>query len=198
MLLPSPTRALGCVFVQLTACFRWPQILREKVQDVLTIGWINKFPLLQSIAPCALAGKTLSGVLGPRVSDYVYIDFASGSGGPIPYIEKELNEQLRDEGKDEVDFVLSDISPHVNAWGAAAKKSDNLSYIPQSVDATNAPPANTLLKGVAGAPGKKLMRLFCLAFHHFDDDLAGQVLQNTIETSDGFWSVCPLDGLIMF
>ena len=127
-------------------------------------------------------------MLGPRISDYVYIDFASGSGGPIPYIEKELNEQLHEEGKGEVKFVLSDISPHVNAWNTAAKKSDNLSYISERVDATNAPPTKTLLKGIAGAQGKKVMRLFCLAFHHFDDDLAAQVLQNTVETSDGFWS----------
>lgn len=143
--------------------------------------------MLQSIAPCALAGRILSSILGPRISDYVYIDFASGSGGPIPYIEKDLNAQLREESKDEVKFVLSDISPHVDAWDVAAKKSDNLSYIVQSVDATDAPPAKALLKGVAGAQGKKVMRLFCLAFHHFDDELAAQVLQNTVETSDGFW-----------
>lgn len=153
----------------------------------MQIGWINKFPLLQSIAPSALAGRILTSVLGPRISDYVYIDFASGSGGPIPYIEKELNAHLREESKEEVQFVLSDISPHVGAWNAAAKKSDNLSYIRQSVDATNAPPAKALLRGVAGAQGKKVMRLFCLAFHHFDDDLAADVLQNTVETSEGFW-----------
>ena len=155
----------------------------------MQIGWINKFPLLQSIAPCALAGRILTSVLGPRISEYVYIDFASGSGGPIPYIEKDLNAQLREGRKEEVKFVLSDISPHVTAWAAAAKKSDNLSYISQSVDATNAPPAKALLKSVAGAQSKKIMRLFCLAFHHFDDDLAAKVLQNTVETSDGFWYV---------
>jgi hypothetical protein len=153
----------------------------------LTIGWVNKFPILQSIAPCALATRILSSVLGPRISDFVYIDFASGSGGPTPYFEKELNTKLREEGKEEVHFVLSDISPHVSAWSTVAKQSDNLSYIPQSVDATDAPPAETLLKGVPGAKGKKIMRLFSLAFHHFDDELAAQVLQNTVEKSDGFW-----------
>jgi hypothetical protein len=170
---------------------RWPQTLREKVQDVLEIGWINKFPLLQSIAPCALAARTLARELGPRISDFVYIDFASGSGGPTPYIEADLNRQLREEGKDEVKFVLSDISPHISAWSFATKKSDNLSYIAQSVDATDAPRASKLLKGVAGVQAKKVMRLFSLAFHHFDDDLAAQVLENTVKTSDGFWSVSP-------
>ena len=166
--------------------FRWPQTLREKVQDYLTIGWVNKFPILQSITPCALAARILSSVLGRRVSDYVYIDFASGSGGPTPYFEKHLNQQLRDEGKEEVKFVLSDISPNLQAWSAAAKKSENLSYIEQSVDATAAPSAKAMLKDVPGASGKKIMRLFSLAFHHFDDDMAADVLQNTIKTSDGF------------
>lgn len=156
---------------------------------MLTIGWINKFPIIQTIAPCALAARVLRSILDKRVSEYVYIDFASGSGGPIPYIEKELNEQLREEGQDEVNFVLSDISPHVKAWEKLSKKSDNLSYISSSVDATSAPPTSKLLKGIPDTQGKKVMRLFNLAFHHFDDELAAQVLQNTIKTSDGFWSV---------
>ena len=129
----------------------------------------------------------LSSVLGPRVSDYAYVDFASGAGGPIQYIEKELNTQLRAEGTDAVQFVLSDISPHVGAWSALAKKSENLSYIAQSVDATNASSPETLLKDVPAARGKKVMRLFNLAFHHFDDELAAKVLENTVDTSDGFW-----------
>jgi hypothetical protein len=154
---------------------------------VLTIGWINKFPIIQAIAPCALAARILRSILGERISEYVYIDFASGSGGPIPYIERDLNEQLKEEGKEEVKFVLSDISPHVKAWHDLSKKSDNLSFISSSVDATDAPPTTALLKGIAGAQGKKVMRLFNLAFHHFDDELAAKVLQNTIKTSDGFW-----------
>jgi len=129
----------------------------------------------------------LSNVLGPRVSDYVYFDFASGAGGPTPYIEKHLNEQLRSRGTEEVKFVLTDISPHVQAWEAIAKKSENVSYVEQSVDATNAPGAETLLRNVPGVEGKKTMRLFSLSFHHFDDGLAARVLQNAVETSDGFW-----------
>lgn len=83
--------------------------------------------------------------------------------------------------------MLSDISPHVSAWETLSKKSENLSYIPYSVDATDAPDGETMLKDVAGVGGKKVMRLFSLAFHHFDDDLAAKVLENTVETADGFW-----------
>jgi hypothetical protein len=127
--------------------------------------------------------------LGPRISDYVYVDFASGAGGPTPYIEQILNKQLREEGKDEVKMVLSDLKPHIGAWEPLAKKSGNLSYIPQGIDAANCPNAETLLKDTTGAEGKKVMRLFSLAFHHFDDDLAAKILENTVETSDGFWYV---------
>lgn len=132
----------------------------------------------------------MSSVLGTRVADYVYVDFASGAGGPTPYIEQHLNQTLRDEGrKEDVKFVLTDIKPHVAAWDAVAKKSDNVSYVAQSIDATDVPTADVLLKGVPDVKGKKVMRLFSLAFHHFDDDLASKVLENTIETSDGFWYV---------
>lgn len=166
---------------------RFPQTLREKVQDYLTLGWINRFPVIQSIAPATLVSQVLSKVLGSRVSDYVYFDFASGAGGPTPYIEKHLNDQLHREGKEDVKFVLTDINPHVQAWEAIAKKSLNISYIEQSVDATNAPSAETLLRNVPGVKDKKIMRMFSLSFHHFDDDLAARVLQNAVETSDGFW-----------
>ncbi|EXJ88214.1 hypothetical protein A1O1_05144 [Capronia coronata CBS 617.96] len=165
---------------------RFPQFLREKVQDYLTLGWINRFPVLQPISPAALVARVLSTVLGPRVSDYVYVDFASGAGGPTPYIENHLNQGLRDAGKEDVKFVLTDIKPHISAWEAIAKKNENITYIPQSVDATNAPSAETLLRDVPAVMGKKIMRLFSLSFHHFDDDLAAKVLENTIETADGF------------
>ena len=170
-----------------SSAYRFPQTLREKVQDYLTLGWINKFPFIQPMSPAALVSRVLTSVLGPRISDYAYVDFASGAGGPTPYIENHLNGELRAKGEEEVKFVLTDISPHVGAWEVAARKSANVSFIPQSIDATDAPSAETLLKDVPGVKGKKVLRLFSLAFHHFDDGLAAKVLENTVETSDGFW-----------
>lgn len=153
----------------------------------MTLAWINKFPVLQPIAPCDLVAQVLARVLGKRISNYVYVDFASGAGGPTPFIEKQLNAQLTKEGKKEVGFVLSDISPHTQAWAAASKKSENLHYISGSVDASAAPTKDKLLEDVPTTKGKGVMRLFSLAFHHFDDELAGKILKNTVETSDGFW-----------
>lgn len=131
--------------------------------------------------------RVLANVLRSRISNYVYVDFASGAGGPTPFIEKDLNAQLLKDGKQEVDFVLSDISPHIEAWQALSKKSENLHYIPTSIDASDAPTKDVLLKDVPNTKSKGVMRLFSLAFHHFDDDLAKKILKNTIETSDGFW-----------
>ena len=136
--------------------------------------------------------QLLWNILGSRASDYVYVEFASGAGGPTPYIANFLNRQLRNEGKDEVKLVLSDLQPHLSAWEPLAKKNENISYISQSVDATNCPAPEILLKDVPGVEGKKVMRMFNLAFHHFDVDLAAKILENTVETSDGFWYVINL------
>lgn len=161
--------------------------MREKIQYALTLAWINKFPILQSAAPCDVVASVLTSVLGPKIGEYVYVDFASGAGGPTPFIEKQVNAQLQREGKGQVQFVLSDISPHVEAWQDAARKSANLHYISGSVDASAAAPTAKLLRNVPNAESKGIMRLFSLAFHHFDDELGGKILKNTIETSDGFW-----------
>jgi hypothetical protein len=115
------------------------------------------------------------------------VDFASGSGGPTPFFEQHVNAQLAQEGRSSVSFVLSDIAPHVQAWRALAKKSEHLSFVEGSVDATNAPPREVMLEGVPGAAKRKVMRLFSLAFHHFDNALAVAVLRNTMLTSEGFW-----------
>jgi hypothetical protein len=153
----------------------------------LTLLWTSRHPIVTPVSPASFAARTLARVLSPNASNYVYVDFASGAGGPTPYIEHKLNQELRSQGQDEVKFVLSDLKPHLTAWAAAATRSKNLSYIRQGVDAANAPAAETLLREVEGVQGKKIMRLFSLAFHHFDDELAGEILRNTIETSDGFW-----------
>jgi len=79
-----------------------------------------------------------------------------------------------------VKFVLTDLHPHIAEWTKAAAKSENLSFVSNPVDAANAP--TDLIK----RDGKKTFRLFFLAFHHFDDPMAREILRNTMETADGF------------
>ncbi|KAK4916553.1 hypothetical protein LTR66_017009, partial [Elasticomyces elasticus] len=168
----------------------FPAFLRLRVQSALTLAWINTFPILQKASPSAAVARVLQKVLNKRLKDYIYVDFASGAGGPTPYIAKTLNHELRAQKNDKdeqgVEFVLSDISPHIPAWQAACKKSENLHYVPSRVDAAGVSSNDALLKDVAVSRDKKVMRLFSLAFHHFDDELAREILRNTIETSDGF------------
>ncbi|KAF7504028.1 hypothetical protein GJ744_002907 [Endocarpon pusillum] len=107
-------------------------------------------------------------------------------------------------------FVLTDLHPHVEAWQGASKKSENVRFVAEGVDAADAPrdlverattttttttttgEAGRRRRGDEGSSGdekkekKKVMRLFSLAFHHFDDELAEGILRNTLETSDGF------------
>jgi hypothetical protein len=159
----------------------------KQVQDYLTLVWKLRAPILQKQSPANLVASTLSRVLGDSVSEYAYVDFASGAGGPTPLIERALNRQIAagNDPTESVKFVLTDLKPHLEAWNSLAKKSENLSYVAEGVDAANAP--KDLLRAVEGVQGKKIMRLFSLAFHHFDDELAAMILDNTAETADGFW-----------
>lgn len=202
----------------------FPQYLRLKVQSCLTLAWTFKVPLLQPSSPAHLVAHTLFHVLSARVTDYTYVDFCAGAGGPTPFIERDLNASLStrnptrtdankgastavpstpvastavangstssnladgravEEGgraSEAVKFILTDISPHIPDWTEAAKKSQNLTFIPRSVDATNAPA--DLVEG-----NGKIFRLFNLAFHHFDDSLGGDIVRNTADTADGF------------
>ncbi|KAI0396629.1 hypothetical protein F5Y17DRAFT_455907 [Xylariaceae sp. FL0594] len=99
----------------------------------------------------------------------------------------------RNEAAAAVKFILTDLHPHVESWETAARQSPHLTYVSEPVDAAAAP-ADLLernkkagaLGGVPGGAGRGIMRLFNLAFHHFDDKLARAILKDTVETSDGF------------
>jgi hypothetical protein len=160
-------------------------------------------PIFQKTSPAKLVAGTLYDVLSTRVTDYTYVDFCAGAGGPTPFIEQVLNAKLSSRQPNSpaaptgripkspghavngissgaVKFVLTDIHPHIPDWTEAAKRSENLTFIAKSVDATNAP--NDLIDD----NGKKVFRLFNLAFHHFEDPLGKAILKNTMETADGF------------
>ncbi|KAI1436202.1 hypothetical protein GGR50DRAFT_652160 [Xylaria sp. CBS 124048] len=165
----------------------FPSFLRGYVQSGLTHLWTTCLPLLQRCSPATLVASILQRELKKAVSSYTYIDFCAGAGGPTPQIEKSLNWDLSSQSSssspDGVKFVLTDLHPHVESWKQAASKSAHLTYVPMPVDAAAAPP-DLIEKNKAD--GKGVFRLFNLAFHHFQDDLARAMLKNTVETSDGF------------
>ena len=140
------------------------------------------------------------------------MDFCSGAGGPTPFVEREINGRLRQEERgrhgqlngiqkgegDGVEVVLTDLHPHAPAWKEASARSEGgwLGFVDGSVDAARAGKevlkrvtwgqGKQELRGGDGGEEKKLFRLFSLAFHHFDDGLATDILRNTLQNSEGF------------
>lgn len=124
--------------------------------------------------------------------DITVVDFCSGSGGPASVIEKTINRARLKLNQDPVHFVLSDLFPPVEHWVALVEQSVNLGFITQPVDAIDPPAAAMSNRPLdsqpssSTAPRTKVFRLYCLSFHHFDDDAAMEILVNTMATADGF------------
>ncbi|RDI84824.1 hypothetical protein Vi05172_g5455 [Venturia inaequalis] len=174
-----------------------PSFVRSRAQATLTAAWIHRFPLLQKASPAELAAsliiRTLDEMPDLENIKLSLVDFCSGAGGPIPTIEKLVNEARKSKGKPPLPFLLCDLHPHIDHWMKHSRESPNLSFIPQKVDATDPPIAVTSLSSANSrsedgefASDTKVFRLYCLSFHHFDDTMAKKVLESTMNTADGF------------
>ncbi|KAI0816099.1 hypothetical protein GGR55DRAFT_625174 [Xylaria sp. FL0064] len=126
-------------------------------------------------APTSSAASSSSAPSYAVVASHAPSENHNGGPSSLP-----PNSSRRSEG---VRFVLTDLHPHVESWEKAARASPHLTYVSTPVDAAAAPPE---LITRNKAEGKGVFRLFNLAFHHFDDELARAILKNTVETSDGF------------
>ncbi|OQE80161.1 hypothetical protein PENNAL_c0047G10577 [Penicillium nalgiovense] len=115
------------------------------------------------------------------LSSYTVLDICAGAGGPTPVLESELNKELEAEGKSPVQFVLSDLYPHIEEWERISKKQQNVTYIESPVDARAVP-------RIAGSSNKEC-RIFNICFHHFGDEDAAGILKSAIETADSFMQV---------
>jgi len=116
--------------------------------------------------------------------------------GPTPLIEKSINAYRALANQPPIPFRLSDFHPNLDAWMPLASRSANLSFIPQPVDATDtshAPPlviSKTSSSTSEHSGDHKSTHLYSLSFHHFNDEDASKIMQNTLETADG---VCILE-----
>ena len=173
---------------------RFPPWFRGRVQAALTRAWVMRVPVVQSASPASLVAGILKKEVLEKASQmstrkpqkpWIMIDFCAGGGGPTPSIEAILNADTSESAPTK--FVLTDLHPHVDDWARAAAASPHVRYAAQPVDAAAADPA-LILKEAYSVSGDaaRVMRLFNLAFHHFDDPLAKAILKNTVETSDGF------------
>ncbi|KAK3303230.1 uncharacterized protein B0T15DRAFT_401767 [Chaetomium strumarium] len=172
------------------ADYPWvPSFLRGYFQAGLTAAWTIHVPFLQSSSPAQVVAHLLSTQLGSTLRSHIFIDFCAGGGGPTPSIEHHLNQSLSagkksDAAAEPIQFVLTDLHPHTDLWTRAAAKSPNISYVSDPVDAARVP--RDLIGGYR-REGKKVFRLFNLAFHHFDDELARRILRDTVDGGgDGF------------
>ncbi|KAL8721208.1 MAG: hypothetical protein Q9225_002057 [Loekoesia sp. 1 TL-2023] len=112
---------------------------------------------------------------------------------------QEANGTLTTEEEEDpsVDFILTDLFPHIPSWRLVCSKSPHLHYIPQPINACSTPsnllslvqhksPSSSSSSHNQPLPQRKPFHLFSLAFHHFPDPLARLVLRNTLLTSSGF------------
>ncbi|PKS05050.1 hypothetical protein jhhlp_008417 [Lomentospora prolificans] len=136
--------------------------------------------------PC-LAARVLQHHL-PVYPSHTYIDFCAGGGGPTPEIERIVNDGLKRRGIDEAAFVMTDLHPNVESWRRCCIGRRTLAFEPESVDARDGGDVvrRWAGKGRRGSEEGRVCRLFNLAFHHFDDGLAGDILRDTVETSHAF------------
>ncbi|KAH7259928.1 hypothetical protein B0J15DRAFT_511760 [Fusarium solani] len=158
----------------------FPPSLRVIVQAILTKTWSMNLPI-PSRSPAQIAASKLIQHLDSSLSSLRFVDFCAGAGGPSPLIERQVNTYLRNSNREEVDFVLTDIHPNIDAWARIASQSPRITYDSQSVDASRVPKRLTQSKD-----GRDVFRLFNLAFHHFDDDLARRILKDAVERKQGF------------
>ncbi|KAI4205544.1 MAG: hypothetical protein LQ350_000323 [Teloschistes chrysophthalmus] len=94
-----------------------------------------------------------------------------------------------------VDFILTDLFPHIPSWSLACARSPHLHYIPRPINATSTPPNLLSLTHrplpqqpptTSSPRNRKPFHLFSLAFHHFPNPPARAVLQNTLHHASGF------------
>lgn len=138
-------------------------------------------PFIQPISPGRMIAHLLIRELGSDLGQYTFVDFCAGAGGPTPILEKEINSHLRRRKEAPAQFVLTDLHPNFQSWESITSENPHITYESAPVNASRAPP-----QLVRRGDGKKLLRLFNLAFHHFDDPLAKDILRDTVKTSQGF------------
>jgi len=133
-----------------------------------------------------LIAKIESG--NPSGNPLEVVDFCAGAGGPSPYIEHEINMRRLAVKKAPINFLMTDLHPHIDAWIPLAEKSDTLNFIPQPVDAANPPPSviSSSSSDSIATSSTRILRTFYLSFHHFDDNTAQAILKSTLQTSDAF------------
>lgn len=95
-----------------------------------------QLPVVQRLgSPASIVAKILADELGDHVSDYVFVDYCAGGGGPTPFIEQYLNsprstQQQKDEGGNKT--VAADDTTTTNGVVTRSKSSKSNDTPPKS------------------------------------------------------------------
>lgn len=96
------------------------------------------------------------------------IDLASGGGGGLIWLNKELSERKAD-----LKILLTDFYPNIDAFEYTRKQAANFDFIKEPIDARNVP------KNLKG------LRTQFLSLHHFRPQDAKNILQNAVDSASG-------------
>lgn len=136
----------------------FPSMLRDLMTEILEFIVIK-----YRIYECAI--PLIKEVMQHMKTNQI-IDLCSGSSGPWSQMQVQLQGQ-----KEAVSVTLTDKYPNVGAFKKFKEHSGNkIQYVSEAVDATNVP---LHLKG---------MRTIFSAFHHFEPDEAGKILQDSVDS----------------
>jgi hypothetical protein len=147
-------------FIELHEQSWLPSSIRNNITDMLQFG------LIFSNAYGA-AVPSLQRALQSTGSHFV-VDLCSGGGGPW----LDLSRKLQANGWS-IRVCLTDKYPNAKAFENAETISENITFYPEAVDATNVP---LRLKG---------FRTMFSSFHHFPQKQALAILQNAIDVNEG-------------
>ncbi len=138
----------------------FPKFLRNYMTDFLQF-LSNKAKIYSPIIPL------LTETLQSNQIDTI-VDLASGGGGGLLSLNKELKKHIPD-----LKILLTDYYPNIPAFERTKSLSNNFEYLENPVDARN---VSKNLKG---------FRSMFLSFHHFRPHDAKKILQNAIDCKMG-------------
>jgi hypothetical protein len=133
----------------------FPQSIRDEITDMLEFG-LNLSNAYASAAPL------LQQAIHSTRSHYV-IDLCSGGGGPWVGLSRKLQENAR-----ALQICLTDKYPNLKAYEKTEAMSGDITFHPESVDATNVPPE---LRG---------FRTMFTTSHHFPREEALAILRSSV------------------
>jgi hypothetical protein len=140
--------------------------------------------IVESLSRTLAWGHLLRGLIAPfeefiaRAGVDEVLDVCAGAAGPA----RILVDEIKSAGRKPPRFILSDLSPQVDAWQAAsAQFPDEIRFIPEPVDATAIP------RAIAGGRA----RIIINSFHHFSPALAQSILRDAVDGSAGVFIAEP-------